>query len=148
SAGHNVREAVAIHVTATHSDAAVETGTVSVEALQQRRIGYLANGLNVAELGRIDHLDMRPSIGPGAGNDVGQAIAVDVGRGDVHAAEEVGRIGEKAGDFDPGQAVEDFHMRPAARPGRGDDVVDAVAVHITGRDANAARKALVVGVEA
>src|SRR5207248_4240834 len=74
-----------------------------------------------------------------------------VARGDVQAAGEIRVEGEEAAeravDRVAGFAVEDGDVRPAAGAGRGNDVEDAVAVHVVDGDADATGEARVVGEE-
>src|SRR5205823_3748322 len=75
-------------------------------------------------------LDVRPAAGPGPGDNVRPAVAVHVLGRHGHAAAETWSVGEEALQQRPGIG-EDFHMRPAASPGAGDDVRLAVAVDVT-----------------
>src|SRR5262249_17030963 len=72
--GDVVSLAVAVHVAGRHLDAAAEGGVVGVEALE--------NGAVLA----AERLDVRPAAGAGAGDQVGEAVAVDVADGDEDAA--------------------------------------------------------------
>ena len=100
----------------------------------------------------VENLDVPPGAGPGGDDQFVDTVAVEVGARHEHTPAEAGvlghtggiRIGEEAGDFDPGAeeyravAVEDFHLRRAGSAGTlgRDDVVDPVAVHIAVGDAN------------
>src|SRR5438105_3633045 len=48
----------------------------------------------------------------------------------------------------PFEAREDADMRPAARAGGGDDIRDTVAIDVSGGDADAATKTLVISINA
>src|SRR5262249_33868251 len=102
-------------------------------------------------VGPAEDPDVRPAARAGAGDDVREAVAVDVGRGDEHPATERGRIGEKAADG-AGQelerpAVKYFDVRPASRAGGGNDVRNAVAVDVAAGHAHAAAERAVEGIE-
>src|SRR6185369_16834295 len=78
----------------------------------------------------------------GGGDDLRLAVVVQVGGGDEDAALEVD-VGLEAGDDrlgapQGGGAVEDDHLGLAALSGGGDQVVGAVAVDVTQRDAGVA----------
>src|SRR6058998_2545963 len=88
---------------------------------------------------------MRPAARPGAGDDVGPAVAGDVGRGDGHAAAEGRVVGREDVEQLPGAAVPDFHDRAAADAGTGDDLGLAVAVDVPDREVDAAGERRLVG---
>ena len=80
---------------AAHADAAGEAGVEGEEAGQQGAVGDLAVGLDLAQFGAVDDLDVRPGAGAGADDDV----ALDDVEADRHedAAGEAGVEGEEAG---------------------------------------------------
>src|SRR5262249_1720152 len=95
----------------------------------------------------VEHLDVRDVAG--AGDDVGEAVAVDVGDADEDAALELGaarrrRIGQKARQqvavVDVARPGEHLDVRHRALAGADDDVVDAVAVDVARRHACAAHE--------
>src|SRR5262249_44054152 len=134
-AGDDVGLAVAVDVAGCHRHAAVEVDVVGHEAHQQRPV--LA----------AEDLDLRPTPGAGADDDVRGAVAVDVGRGDVDAAAEGGVERHEAHQQRAGLAVEDLDLRPAAGAGADDDVRHAVAVDIAAGHPHAAEEARGEGVE-
>src|SRR5262249_61086199 len=103
--------AAAVDAAGRDVDAAGEAGVVGEETLQQRAV--LA----------AEDLDVRRDARPGAGDDVGGAVAVDVAGGHEHAAGERPVVGEETPDQGAGEAVEDLDVRAAGGAGAGDDVV-------------------------
>ena len=55
-------------------DAAAEAGVGGEEAGQQGAVGDLAVGLDLAQLGAVDDLDVRAAAGAGGDDDLGQAV--------------------------------------------------------------------------
>src|SRR5207302_1867955 len=94
-----------------------------------------------------EYLDVRPTAGPRANDDVVVEVVVDVRRGHADAQGHARVVGEEAADQLAGGAVENLDVRAATGAGRGDDVLDAVAVHVAGGHAHAAGEAVVVGQE-
>src|SRR5205823_3238975 len=94
-----------------------------------------------------ERLDVGAAARPGAGDDVGPAVAGQVARGDEHAAGEGPAVGEEALDAAAGGAAEHLDVRATARAGAGNDVGLAVAVHVAGGHGHAAAKQRVVGEE-
>src|SRR5205085_1518291 len=86
--------------------------------------------------------------GAGAGDDVVQAAAVEVAGRHPDAAGEVLAEGEEVVDDRAVLAGEDGDVGPAARVRAADDVREAVAVHVAGRDEDAAGEVLAEGEEA
>src|SRR5205807_2416249 len=82
--GDDVRLAVAIDVASGDVDPAGEARVVGEEAHEERTVGA------------AEDLDVRASPGPGAGDDVGDAVAVDVADGHPHAAGEGRIVGHEA----------------------------------------------------
>src|SRR5204862_6308688 len=99
-----------------HVDPTGEARVVGEETRQQRKV--LA----------AEDLDVRAAAGAGPGDDVGEAVAVDVAHGHVDAAAEAGVVGEEGADEGAGLAVDDLEVRPAAGPGAGDDAGGAAAL--------------------
>src|SRR5262249_896882 len=62
----------------------------------------------------IEHFDMRSAAGAGGGDDVGYAVAVDVGIGDADAATEDRVVGHEVGDESAGDGLLNADVRPAA----------------------------------
>ena len=85
---------------------------------------------------------------PRHGEELDLAVIRQVEGGDLHAARERGVVGEEAADLGEGGAVPDADVRAAARAGPGDDVGQAIAVDVAGRDVHAAGERRVVGKEA
>jgi hypothetical protein len=124
-AGNDIGVAVAVEVPGGHVDAALE-GHVGDEEIVQFLTG-----------GAIDNGDTRHAAGAGAGNDVGQAVAIDVASGDVDAVGRGVRVGNEAAEQGAVATAEDLDDRQGADIGAGDDVRVAVAVDIPGRDIDA-----------
>src|SRR5262249_20906403 len=68
-------------------------------------------------------------------------------RADEDAAREEGTVGEERVDEIAAEAVVDVHLRAAAGPRRGDDLVEAVAVELAHRHADAAVESGTKGIE-
>src|SRR5262249_5884265 len=83
----------------------------------------------------------------GADDDVGEAIAVDVAGCHVGPPREADGEGEKVEQRRAVLAVADDDIRPTARSGGGDNVSDAVVVHVAHRYADAAGEVRVVSEE-
>src|SRR5262249_12436042 len=65
-AGDDVGESIVIHIARADARSTGECLAIRVETLQQR------------EIGAAEHLDVGPAAGPGTGNDVRPAVAIDV----------------------------------------------------------------------
>src|SRR5207237_1129106 len=104
-AGDDVRPAVAVDVAGRDEDAAGEGRGVGVEAPH-----------DVRRVARGERLDVRPAAGAGPGDDVVHAVAVDVGRGDAHAAGEARGVGQEVVG-ERAVAVVDLDLRHPARAG-------------------------------
>src|SRR5207302_1882187 len=105
-------------------------------------------GEEIGEYGKVgaaEDLDLRAAARPGAGNDVGLAVAVHVPGGDEHAAGEFGVVGEKAAEQGQVDAAEDLDVRAAAGARAGNDVIGAVAIDVAGGHADAAAEVGRVG---
>src|SRR5437899_4249631 len=87
-----------------------------------------------AQVRPVEHFQVRAAALAGPGDDVGDAVAVDVRRPDNDAAAEVSAEGCEALQERQVSAAEDLHQRPAAGAFAGDDVGDSVAVHVRGGD--------------
>src|SRR5207248_10583474 len=98
-------------------------------------------------VGAAEDGDVRPAAGAGPGDHVGLAVAVHVAGGHVDAGGKARVVGKKTLERGAGLAADDEDVGPAAGPGPADDVRDAVAVGVAGRDADAAGEAHVVGEE-
>src|SRR5262245_41044878 len=90
---------------------------------------------------------MRPAAGTGPGNNVRPAVAVHVTGRHEQAAAEIRTIRHEGPHELAGGAIENLHVRPAARAGAGDDVGAAVACHVPGGDTDAAREVGTIGHE-
>src|SRR5262249_21857399 len=121
---------------AGHADAAGET-RVEGDGARDR-----------AEGGPAEHDAVRPAARPGAGDDVGDVVAVGVDRRHAHAAAEVRVVGEEAGPRGAPLAAEHLDVRAAAGPGPRDDLGAAVLVEVPGGDVDAAGEGRGVGQEA
>src|SRR5262249_26868081 len=76
----------------------------------------------------------------GADKDIGEPVAIHVGRSHVDSPEEAHvRIGEERDDIRVGGTVEDLDM--AVGPGTHNDVGQAIAVDISGRHCHSTREA-------
>ena len=117
-------------------DAAAEDRVVGEERADRGAVG-------------VEHFDQRPAAVARAGDDLVNAVAVQVADGDERAAAEVRLVGEELTNQLERGAVEDADVRPTAEARGGDQVRDAVAGHVSDGDADAAGEALVVdeGVE-
>ena len=133
---HDVGEPVPVDVARGDVDPAHEGRVVGEEAadLRERRA--------------VPHPHVRSAPEPRAGDDVGEAVAVDVARGHVHAAGECRVVGEEAADWREGHAVPDPDVRSAAGPRAGDDVRAAIAVDVARGDEHASGERRVVREEA
>ena len=78
--GDDVGAPVAVDVARRHRHAAGKPGIVGVEAAQ------------LAQVGPAQDADVRPTAGPGAGDQIQRAVAVDVTNGHIDAAQRGGRI--------------------------------------------------------
>jgi len=137
--GDDVRHAVAVHVSGGNADGPLECGEVGEET------GQLRDAPRATDL---EHAN-GAAFACGTGDDLGQAVAVDVARGDEHSARERRRIGVEAGNLvDAACETECAHVRTAAGSCGGDDVGQAVAVDVARGDADAAVERGIVGVEA
>src|SRR5262249_11331909 len=96
----------------------------------------------------VEDFDVGPAAVARAGDDIGEAVVIDVGRADADAAAEGRAIGKKAAQERQVLAAEDFDVRPAARSGPGDDIHETVAVDVAGRNEYAAGESGAVGKEA
>src|SRR5262249_2333245 len=94
-----------------------------------------------------EYLDVRPTARTRPDDDVGLSIAVHIARGHVLSAGETRREREETIDGRQRDPVKHLYVRPAARPGPSDDVRDAVAGDVAGRDAHTAAEAGGVGQE-
>src|SRR5262249_55611867 len=83
----------------------------------------------------------------GAGDDVGNAVTVDVAGGYVHAGSEERAIGVEIADHLPCATAKNPDVWAGARPRPGDDVGIAVAVHVAGGHVDAAGERRRVGIE-
>src|SRR5690349_20003011 len=93
---------------------------------------------DIAEGGAVD--DARD-------DDVGAAVAIDVGRGDAHGTSDSGQ-GEEAADLRATYPVEDLDVAVVAAVGDDDDVVGAVAVDVARRHVHPAHEGGLEGEEA
>ena len=134
------------------ADFAGEVG-VGIEGATQLRGVALEDAADV----EVEDLDVAAGTGPGRGDDFIEAVAVEVGAGDEHAATEAGgrrgssrvAVSKKARDLHGcaveqcAVAVEDPNLRAAvgAVALRGNEVADAVAVDIARGDADRTREA-------
>ena len=131
-AGDDVGAAVAVDVAGGDADAAGEAGGVGEEARRSAR----------CRLGAAEDLDMRPAAGAGAGDDVGEAVAVDVAGGDEDAAGERGAVGEEAREvattLPVGAGLKTLTCGPPPGPAPVMMSAAAVAVDVAGGHADAA----------
>src|SRR5581483_6588691 len=134
-AGNNVGQAAPGGVPGSDADAAGEGRVVGEEAHQTRAI--LA----------AEDRHIRTAAGIRAADDIGEAVAVDIPGGHVDAASKVHVVGEELPEELPGGAIVDVNVRSTARPRRGDDVGEAVAVHVPHGDTDAAGEFRVIGEE-
>src|SRR6185295_15167712 len=88
--------------------------------------------------------------GTGAGDDVGIAVAGKIRGRHEHAAWERWVVREHAGQLGRDAAAHMYHadMRCAARTSASNDLRDAVAIDVAGRDLHAAHELPGIGVEA
>jgi hypothetical protein len=135
-AGDDVGVPIAVDVRRGDVDAAGKRGIVGEEA------GDLVT------VHAAPDAHVRAATGPGPGDDVGAAVAIDVRGRDVDAAGKRGIVGEEAGDLEEGRAVPHAHPRRGPRARAGDDIGPAIARHVAGGDTHATRKRGVVGEDA
>ena len=134
----------AVDIAAGHAHATGEVGFVGKEA---------AHGGQRAIASTAESFDMGTSAGTGTGDDLIGTDAVDIAAGHAYTTAEVGVVGKEAGDLLGGGLAtielqcKGFDMGPATGAGAGDDVEDAIAIHIAGSHAHTAIKARVVGKE-
>src|SRR5262249_15113696 len=88
-----------------------------------------------------DDRHLRAAGGVGTGNDVGEAVGVDIARRHEGAAGELRRQREEVADWLERLAVEYRHLRPRAGAGGADDVRGAVGVDVAQRHTHAAEEA-------
>src|SRR5262249_17403956 len=129
SAGDDVGEVVPVDVPRPDVDPAGLGRVEGEEAVQERPVPA------------AEHLDVGRGAGVGAHDHVAEAVVVDVGDGDVAAAEEGGPVGVEGIQRGPGRAGGDEDSRLAALAGDVGDVRDAVAVDVTHRRADLAGEA-------
>ena len=98
--------AVAVHVAGRQEQATGEGRREGIEGGQQ------------AEALAVEDGDLGAAAGSGGGDDVGEAVAVDVAGGDADAAGEGGRGGVEAGDLAAVLAAGDRDLRSATRSAR------------------------------
>src|SRR5262249_6034059 len=98
--------------------------------------------------GGVEGADLHRAARPRPGDQVGLAVAVDVGGADADAAGEAGVEGVEAGPNLVVGLLKDLDVGPAAGAGSGDDFRLAVPVGIAGTDIDAAREGLIIGEEA
>src|SRR5262249_21976957 len=89
----------------------------------------------------VEHFDVRPAPGVGAGDDVGLTVLVHVPGGHENTAGEVRPVREKAADQVTGRAVIHLDVRSAPGASRGDNILYPVACNIRGCNAHAAGEA-------
>src|SRR5262249_8046875 len=116
-------------------DTAGEAGVVGEEVIERRVI------LAVEDC----HARSAASVGPH--DNIRDAVAVDVPRGDEQAAGEAGVEAEEVPEHPPRGAVEDAQVGSAARRRRRNDVGHAITVDVTDGDADATSEARVIGEE-
>src|SRR5262249_6005512 len=80
----------------------------------------------------------------GAGNDIAFSVRIHVTDSDINTAGEGRIIREEFTDQLAGDAVENADMWPTAGTRRGDNIRDAVAVHVADRDADTAAEGRIV----
>src|SRR5262249_9638446 len=112
--GDDVGPAVAVEVAGRHEHAAAEVRPVGVEA------GQFHPGDDAEDL------DVRVGPRPRPGDDVGDAVAVEVAGRHPHPAGEPRVVGHEADERGQVPAAEGLDVRPAADVGAGDDVGEAV----------------------
>src|SRR5205085_9261131 len=128
-----------------------QVAAADVDAQRHRdREGEEAEQLGLEVVRAAEDGDVRAAAGAGAADDVGEAVAVHVGRGHADAAGEVHVVGEEAGQAGLGVVLagKDGDVGPAAGVGAADDVREAVVVRVAGRQRHAAGEAHVEGEEA
>src|SRR5262249_46879328 len=91
--------------------------------------------------------DVGAATAAGAGEDIGTAVAEIVAGRHPDAPGEGRVVGEEVGQNGGVGAATDGDVRPAARPGAGNDVVDAVAVDVARCHADAAGEGRIIGEE-
>src|SRR5207245_2763787 len=103
-------------------------------------------------VGAAEGLDVGAPAGPGSGDDVGLAVAVQVGGRDEDSAAKRRVVGVETpqgpGDLGRRGPVEDAHVGPAAGAGPCDDVRLPVAGDVAGGDMDSTAERGIVGVEA
>src|SRR5262249_38056310 len=82
------------------------------------------------------HLRSAPLVG--GGDDVGETVAVDIARRDVHASVEGGRQSHEVTDQLQGTHIVDAYFGATSRDGAADTFGGAIAVDISDRHADAA----------
>ena len=99
--GHKVGVPIGIEVGAGNTDAAGKRSVVGQKTRERRAIGS------------VEHFHVRSAAGPGAGDDVGVAVIIEIAGSDIDTAGKCAVVRQKAGH---GRAVcrERFHVRPAA----------------------------------
>jgi hypothetical protein len=89
-------------------------------------------------VGARERLHVRPAAEAGPGDHIRFAVVVHVAGRHLDAAGEGGVVGEEAQQGGTVAAADDLDVRAAGRPGAGDEVGEAVAVDVAGRDEGAA----------
>ena len=113
--------AVAGHVPDGDPDAPRERRVVREEARHLRR-----DATRQAERPHV-----RPAAGARPRDDVGESVAVDVPARHGHAPAKSGVVRIEARELGPGREAEHPHVWSTARAGTRDDLLAAVAVHVT-----------------
>jgi hypothetical protein len=85
--------------------------------------------------------NLRRNARPGAGNEIRDAIASNIGGSDTHASRKRGIESEEVPKGVAIYAIKHFHLRLPACARTGDNVCGSITIHIASRDIDAAGEA-------
>src|SRR5690606_20241036 len=96
---------------------------------------------------RLAAEDLYVGCSPGsrAGNDLGDAISIDVAGRYVHAASKARGVGQEPIDLTPVASRKNLDVRRSPRTGSGDHIGRPIAIHITGRHPHSTHEGRAVG---
>src|SRR5205823_3167896 len=100
---------------------------------------------NEIALSDVEHAQDRTAAKSWARNNVGIAVVVGVGGGNIHSTAEARIVGQEAGEYLAIEATEHFDVRAAAGARRGDNVRSPIVVHVTDGHADTAAEGRIIG---
>jgi len=150
-AGNDFRHVVTGQIATGHGDPVAHNRIdVTGDVTPFRIVRVEARELDRSAARQAEGAHMRPAVGPRAGDDVGNAVAIHVAGRHADGPRERRKVREEAGELrDLARRITFEHAERSGLPRRaGDDLGDSIAVHIAAGHEQATGKRRVISEEA